>query len=464
MSQCVPNWDLSASAAPPPFHANSTPHDVVPTFEYEVAELTWENGQLAMHGLGFPRVTGKIQYGGGGGGGGGCKNTWDNKPARASGTLESLVNQGTCHGEIIGFNGHCGDGGTDLVPWFSDHHRQTSLTPAAMDAMVPCEAGKAPAESSDIRVATRVENEKGRMIHEKQGRVMARVVHSSTEWSGCRNQMKVSGNAAKFGGESGKKVTSDTRDSDFSVVRGGGGGLSVTTARSQDSMNNTRSGKICIKTATVTATATDDRDSVCHSTHEVEEEDRHKENPKSSVSTKRSRAAAIHNQSERKRRDKINQRLKTLQNLVPNSNKTNKASILDEVIEYLKQLQAQVQMMSKMSMPMMVPMALHQQLPLASLMSPMGMAGMGMGLGMDHLNMIANRSALAAGMSPLLHPTAFMPTAAWDRGTADHIQPLPTDPLSTFLACQSQPMAMEAYNRIAMMFQQHSSMAGASKN
>ena len=114
--------------------------------------------------------------------------------------------------------------------------------------------------------------------------------------------------------------------------------------------------------------------------------------------------------------------------------------MLDEVIEYLKQLQAQVQMMSRVNMPMMVPMALHQHLPLASLMNMpmMGMAGMGMGLGMDHLNMIANRPALAAGMSPLLHPTAFMPTAAWDGGTADHIQPLPTDPLSTFLACQSQ--------------------------
>ena len=233
-------------------------------FEYEVTELTWENGQLAMHGLGLPRVTGKIQHGGGGaggGGGGGSKNTWDNKPARASGTLESLVNQGTCHGEIIGFNG------TDLVPWFSDHHRQTLQTPAGMDAMVPCEAGKAPAESSDIRVATRVENEKGRMVHGKGGRVMARMVHSGTEGSGCRNQMKVSGNAAKFGGESGKKVTSDTRDRDYSVVSGGSGGLTVTTATSQESMDNTRSGKICIKTTTTAAT--DDRDSVCHSTHQA---------------------------------------------------------------------------------------------------------------------------------------------------------------------------------------------------
>ncbi|KAI5439311.1 hypothetical protein KIW84_024910 [Lathyrus oleraceus] len=38
--------------------------------------------------------------------------------------------------------------------------------------------------------------------------------------------------------------------------------------------------------------------------------------------------------------------MKALQNLIPNSNKTDKASMLDEAIEYLKQLQLQVQMLS----------------------------------------------------------------------------------------------------------------------
>ncbi|XP_054798424.1 transcription factor SPATULA-like isoform X2 [Prosopis cineraria] len=49
------------------------------------------------------------------------------------------------------------------------------------------------------------------------------------------------------------------------------------------------------------------------------------------TSSKRSRAAEVHNMSEK--------------NLIPNSNKTDKASMLDEAIEYLKQLQLQVQML-----------------------------------------------------------------------------------------------------------------------
>ncbi|XP_040995600.1 transcription factor SPATULA-like isoform X1 [Juglans microcarpa x Juglans regia] len=47
-----------------------------------------------------------------------------------------------------------------------------------------------------------------------------------------------------------------------------------------------------------------------------------------------------------RRRSKINEKMKALQNLIPNSNKTDKASMLDEAIDYLKQLQLQVQMLS----------------------------------------------------------------------------------------------------------------------
>ncbi|KAK8264481.1 hypothetical protein V6Z12_D12G111200 [Gossypium hirsutum] len=183
--------------------------------------------------------------------------------------------------------------------------------------------------------------------------------------------------SATFGRDSHRNVTVDTYDKDFGV------GF---TSISHGSIENTK-------------TATDnDHDSASHSKPQEEtgEEDK-KETMKSSISTKRSRAAAIHNQSERKRRDKINQRMKTLQKLVPNSSKTDKASMLDEVIEYLKQLQAQVQMMNRMNLPSMM---LQQQLQM-SMMAPMGM-----------------------------------------------------DPLSTFLACQSQPMTMDAYSRMAAMYQQ----------
>ncbi|XP_010538109.1 PREDICTED: transcription factor SPATULA-like [Tarenaya hassleriana] len=64
-----------------------------------------------------------------------------------------------------------------------------------------------------------------------------------------------------------------------------------------------------------------------------------------SSSSKRCRAAEVHNLSEKRRRSRINERLKALQKLIPNSNKTDKASMLDEAIEYLKQLQLRVQML-----------------------------------------------------------------------------------------------------------------------
>lgn len=80
--------------------------------------------------------------------------------------------------------------------------------------------------------------------------------------------------------------------------------------------------------------------------------------------SKRSRAAEVHNLSEKRRRSRINEKMKALQNLIPNSNKTDKASMLDEAIEYLKQLQLQVQMLSMRNglnaHPMYLPGAMQQ--------------------------------------------------------------------------------------------------------
>ncbi|VFQ92694.1 unnamed protein product [Cuscuta campestris] len=64
-----------------------------------------------------------------------------------------------------------------------------------------------------------------------------------------------------------------------------------------------------------------------------------------SGTTRRSRSAEVHNLSERRRRDRINEKMKALRELLPRSNKTDKASMLDEAIEYLKSLQMQLQMM-----------------------------------------------------------------------------------------------------------------------
>ncbi|KAL6622571.1 hypothetical protein ACP70R_032450 [Stipagrostis hirtigluma subsp. patula] len=56
---------------------------------------------------------------------------------------------------------------------------------------------------------------------------------------------------------------------------------------------------------------------------------------------------AKHNLTEKRRRHKINERLKTLQKLVPGCDKqSNHASTLDQTIQYMKSLQKQVQAMS----------------------------------------------------------------------------------------------------------------------
>ncbi|KAG7584479.1 Helix-loop-helix DNA-binding domain superfamily [Arabidopsis suecica] len=103
----------------------------------------------------------------------------------------------------------------------------------------------------------------------------------------------------------------------------------------------------------------------------------------STTSTKRSRAAEVHNLSERKRRDRINERMKALQELIPRCNKSDKASMLDEAIEYMKSLQLQIQMMSMGCgmMPMMYP---------------------GMQQYMPHM-------AMGMGMNQPLPPPSFMP-------------------------------------------------------
>ncbi|KAJ1266303.1 hypothetical protein BS78_08G140700 [Paspalum vaginatum] len=69
------------------------------------------------------------------------------------------------------------------------------------------------------------------------------------------------------------------------------------------------------------------------------------EPPQRLATAKRRRAAEVHNLSERRRRDRINEKMKALQELIPHCNKTDKASMLDEAIEYLKSLQLQLQMM-----------------------------------------------------------------------------------------------------------------------
>lgn len=64
------------------------------------------------------------------------------------------------------------------------------------------------------------------------------------------------------------------------------------------------------------------------------------------VRARRGQATDPHSIAERLRRERIAERMKALQELVPNSNKTDKASMLDEIIDYVKFLQLQVKVLS----------------------------------------------------------------------------------------------------------------------
>ncbi|KAK7397069.1 hypothetical protein VNO78_18236 [Psophocarpus tetragonolobus] len=168
----------------------------------------------------------------------------------------------------------------------------------------------------------------------------------------------------------------------------------------------------------------DTEDFECQS-EDVEEESVgvKKQVPARRIGAKRSRSAEVHNLSERRRRDRINEKMRALQELIPNCNKADKASMLDEAIEYLKTLQLQLQIMSMGSglyMPgMMLPGGMH-----APLMGPFSPIGVGMqmrlGMGMPDANDESSRFAMCeATIGGFEHSTLVLnrhATSANDRG------------------------------------------------
>ncbi|KAI4368240.1 hypothetical protein MLD38_016817 [Melastoma candidum] len=127
-----------------------------------------------------------------------------------------------------------------------------------------------------------------------------------------------------------------------------------------------------------------------------------------STTSKRSRAAEVHNLSERRRRDRINEKMRVLQDLIPNCNKADKASILDEAIKYLKMLQLQVQMMTMGAglymRPPMLPTGIHNMLPFPHT----GLGGLGPGIGYGATGLNTSNSVTD---HPLVHipPLAQLP-------------------------------------------------------
>uniref|UniRef100_A0A1S4BC58 Transcription factor UNE10-like n=1 Tax=Nicotiana tabacum TaxID=4097 RepID=A0A1S4BC58_TOBAC len=249
MNQCVPSWELDDTPTPPKLplqtQSNSLAPDV-PSLDYEVAELTWENGQLAMHGLGPPRVP-------------------NNKPiSNYGGTLESIVNQGTRsvphHHQKFALDGS-GHGGDEVVPWFNYHHvvADTPLVPGSLtmakDALVPCSANsnyhRRPPSSVQVPGldgSTHVGSCSG-ATNNRDWMAAPLVGTEPTHEGSSRADMSVSGSATCAGDS--RQLTVDTYDREM--------GTGMYTSTSMGSPENTSSDKQC------TNRTGDDHDSVCHS-------------------------------------------------------------------------------------------------------------------------------------------------------------------------------------------------------
>jgi hypothetical protein len=135
--------------------------------------------------------------------------------------------------------------------------------------------------------------------------------------------------------------------------------------------------------------------------------------------------------------------------------------MLDEAIDYLKQLQGQVSMMSRMMMPMatMPPVQMSMMANMAQ-MAQMAQMGMGVSPPMVNLSSMSQPAGYSGMPTPsLLHPSAFLPfnAAGWD-GSSDRVKQqaggsaVTSDPFSAFLACQAAQVFVLATNLIALFF------------
>ncbi|KAL8130384.1 hypothetical protein V2J09_019539 [Rumex salicifolius] len=354
----------------------------------DIAELTWENGHLAMHEFGgiFPPATAKGP-------------TWD--------TLESVVHQGTLINK---------EGGPINLPQHQQQHAYRN-TKKNGGSVVASSGGRWGNEMNGL-VKKRTRSESDQHCQVKW--------YNEEDWADM--SVCASANAA---------ICRETTDK------------TMCTWASHDSSRSTR-------------TKTTDEDSGCQGFSENLEGRTTKSETERSHSARKGRAAAVHNQSERRRRDRINQKMKALQKLVPNASKTDKASMLDEVIDYLKQLQAQVQLMSarSMSQHMMMPLGMQQQLQM-SILARAGM-GMGLGMGMGMLNMgnVANHTPpgppphqLGSFVTPSMFgvgPSSAPPQQPKPDPGANSLVPL-HDQYNAFL---TQSMNMDMYNRMAALYGQ----------
>ncbi|KAB2037996.1 hypothetical protein ES319_D03G114400v1 [Gossypium barbadense] len=284
MSHCVaPNcWNLKHQSQEQVHfeeeednETNRSSHISNPMSNHEVAELTWQNGQLAFHGLNRHLPTAS------------SKPTW----GISGDTLESIVHQATC----LHTQNHN----------FSLLQHDQNQTPAVVSSI-------AASSGSSGRLPTAA--------------VVKKRARSSSDVCG---EIPRGGVGEEYASACASASDAFCKENDDSTMMTWASHLSPQTMK---------------------AKAVDEDYTYQDGLENQDEEQETRGETGRSQATRRSRASAIHNLSERRRRHRIKQKINTLQKLVPNASKTDKASMLDEVIEYLKQLQTQVEMMSMRNM------------------------------------------------------------------------------------------------------------------
>ncbi|CAI9111973.1 OLC1v1012329C1 [Oldenlandia corymbosa var. corymbosa] len=463
MSQfVVPNWNLKQQGQElqvdhggdhhSAYHVqnNHNPSHTVPmSTDREVTELTWENGQLSMHGLSnnnnmipspAPNKT---------------TSTWETP---ADHTLESIVHQATCH---------------------QNHNLLINMIQARKpEQPITTRDNTTGITGGDQKAAEQVQ-----MLASSYNKMAKKRMRSETESDQCWRYLGSS---------------SSNRMYDLGAERSACASANATFCRNNN--NNNKDTTMMTWGASSfesdpppslksTKTSHDDDSAASHGGRGLENKDEEQETrggtPRT-CSARRNRAAAIHNQSERRRRDRINQKMKALQKLVPNASKTDKASMLDEVIEYLKQLQAQVNLMSSTTattimpqMMMMNPLAIQQQLQMSTLLAAarMGISGNGLGMPTPHNNPLQSlmmNSTTTTPLAPSTTPPTFLPpvpfvvppvipitgvTSATTTSTAPNAtmanrsaSSLLNNPYNAYLAQQRD--SMDFYGRMAALYRQ----------
>ncbi|KAK4342422.1 hypothetical protein RND71_038238 [Anisodus tanguticus] len=427
MNPCLPEWNIEAELP--------VPHQKKPMgFDHELVELLWRNGEVVLHSQTHKKQPGYDQF-----------NKNDQQTIRVAGSCGNQTNL-IQDDETVSWLNCPIDASFDkefCSPFLSeisttpleadkstrqseDNNKVFKFDPLEINHVLPQQHhsffnpnsmppprffnfGSAqqqqhkgvnfppPVRSPNMQLG-------GKLQEVKEGSVMT--VGSSHCGS---NQVAIDADTSRFSSSANRGLSaamitdytgkvspqSDTMDRDTfepaNTLSSGGSGSSYARTCNQSAATNSQSHK---------RKSRDGEEPECQSKADELESAGGNKSAQKSGTARRSRAAEVHNLSERRRRDRINEKMKALQELLPHSTKTDKASMLDEAIEYLKSLQMQLQMMwmgSGMA-SMMFPGVQHY------------MSRMGMGMGPPTVPSIHN--AMHLPRLPMVDPSMPLTQAA----------------------------------------------------